>query len=242
MPAAVQLFVTCIVDTVYPKTGESVVNVLRRLGVPVDFPTAQTCCGQPAFNAGMRTQARTMAKHTLRVFETALGMVVVPSGSCTAMVRHGFLELFAGDPVWEPRARALAERTFEFTEFLVDVLGVEDLGAAYPGKLTYHPSCHLSRDLGVNSQPCKLLASVRHSQLAALPYSDECCGFGGLFAIEHPELSHAMLERKIANIEASGAQVVVSCDGGCIANMNGMLHRRGMAQRAVHIAEILDSG
>jgi L-lactate dehydrogenase complex protein LldE len=155
------------------------------------------------------------------------------------MIRHGYPELFAEDHEWLPRAQALAERTFELTEFLVDQLGVTDLGARYPGKLTYHASCHLLRDLGVNAQPQALLANVRDAELVELPYATECCGFGGVFSVEHPEISTAMLERKIANIEASGASLVVSCDGGCITNINGGLHRRGKPQRAVHIAQIL---
>ena len=239
MSTTVQLFVTCIIDTLYPDVGEAVVKVLRRAGVTVEFPPGQTCCGQPAFNAGMRAQARPAAMHTIQVFEQTSGPVVVPSGSCAAMIRHGYLELFAEDPAWLPRARALAERTFELTEFLVDQLGVTDLGARYPGKLTYHASCHLLRDLGVSAQPRALLSKVQDAEIVELPYATECCGFGGVFSIEHPEISSAMLERKIVNIETSGASLVVSCDGGCITNINGGLHRRGNPQRAVHIAQIL---
>lgn len=239
MSITVQLFVTCIIDTLYPKVGEAVVKVLQRAGVSVEFPAGQTCCGQPAFNAGMRAQAQPIARHTIQVFEKTSGPVVVPSGSCAAMIRHGYLELFAEDQEWLTRARALAERTFELTEFLVDRLGVTDLGASFPGKLTYHASCHLLRDLGIDSQPRALLAKVRQAELVELPYATDCCGFGGVFFAEHPEISTAMLERKIANIEASGAPVVVSCDGGCITNINGGLHRMRKAPRAVHIAEIL---
>ncbi len=239
MKAGVQLFVTCIVDSLYPQIGEAVVRVLRQAGVQVAFPDAQTCCGQPAFNAGMRTQARQMALHSLEVFEADSGPVVIPSGSCAAMVRHGYLELFAGEPDLLARARQLAARTFELSEYLVDELGITDLGASFPGRLTYHPSCHLLRDLGVNEQPRALLENVAGSELVDLPEARECCGFGGLFSVEHPQISTAMLERKLANLEASGAPVVVSCDAGCIASINGGLHRRGMPQRAVHLAEIL---
>lgn len=239
MSTTVQLFVTCIIDTLYPELGEAVVKVLQRAGVSVEFPADQTCCGQPAFNAGMRAQALPAAMHTIRVFEKTQGPVVVPSGSCAAMIRHGYPELFADDPAWLPRAKALAERAFELTEFLVDQLGVTDLGARYPGKLTYHASCHLLRDLGIDAQPRALLSNVRDAEIVELPYATECCGFGGVFSVEHPEISSAMLERKIANIEASGAPLVVSCDGGCITNINGGLHRRGKPQRAIHIAQIL---
>jgi L-lactate dehydrogenase complex protein LldE len=239
MSALVQLFVTCIIDTFYPEVGEAVVRVLRRAGAQVEFPAGQTCCGQPAYNAGLRSQALPLAKRTIEVFEDVAGTIVVPSGSCAAMIRHGYLELFADDDRWLARARRLAERTYELTEFLVDHLGVTDLGARWPGRLTYHSSCHLLRDLGVDRQPRALLAAVREAELVELPQTTDCCGFGGVFSVEHPEISAAMLERKIANIEASQSPWVVSCDAGCITHINGGLHRRGMTQRAVHIAEVL---
>jgi len=240
MPTTVQLFVTCVLDTLYPETGEAVVRVLKRAGARVSFPPGQTCCGQPAFNAGLRKQARKMAIQTIRAFEPFPGSVVVPSGSCAAMIRHSYAELFAGDPKWLERALILAERTFEFSEFLVDVLGVTDLSARFEGKLTYHSSCHLLRELGVDRQPRALLAAVRNAEFIELPNSGDCCGFGGVFSVEHPEVSNAMLERKITNLEMSGASVVVSCDAGCVTNINGGLHRKHKDQRAVHIADILD--
>jgi L-lactate dehydrogenase complex protein LldE len=240
MSQTAQLFITCILDTLYPEIGEAVVRVLGRLGVQVEFPPGQTCCGQPAFNAGLRDQARPIAIHTIRLFEKTSGPIVVPSGSCTAMIRHGYPELFANDAKWLPRARALAERTYEFTEYLVDNLGVTDVGARFPGKLTYHSSCHLLRDLGVDRQPRALLAAVREAELVELPYTDECCGFGGVFSAEHPEISSEMLKRKMANIEDSGAPWVVACDAGCLTNINGGLHRQGKPQRVLYIAEVLD--
>lgn len=240
MPQTIQLFVTCIIDTLYPETGEAVVSVLRRAGVKVSYPPDQTCCGQPAFNAGLRAQARKMAMQTIRAFEPYPGAVVVPSGSCAAMIRHSYAELFAADPEWLSRALALAERTYEFSEYLVDELGVTDLGARFDGKLTYHSSCHLLRSLGIDHQPRALLAKVQGAQLVELPNTTDCCGFGGVFSIEHPEISTAMLERKIANLDASGASVVVSCDAGCVTNINGGLHRQHKQQHAMHIADILD--
>jgi L-lactate dehydrogenase complex protein LldE len=240
MTDTVQLFVTCIIDTLYPQTGNAVVRVLEKAGAKVSFPPGQTCCGQPAFNAGLRKQARQMAIQTMRAFEGYPGSVVVPSGSCTAMIRHSYPELFAADPVWLPKALELAERTFEFTEYLVDVLGVIDLGASFEGKLTYHSSCHLLRGLGVDLQPRALLAAVRHAELVELPETTDCCGFGGVFSVEHPEISTAMLERKIQNLESVGAKAVVACDAGCITNINGGLHRRHKPACAIHIAEILD--
>jgi L-lactate dehydrogenase complex protein LldE len=235
-----QLFITCIVDTLYPEVGESVVRVLRRAGVRVEFPGQQTCCGQPAFNAGLRSEARRMAEYNLRILEATSGPVILPSGSCTAMIRHGYLELFDGDSTWLDKAKALAERTYEFSEFLVDVLAIEDFQARFDGKLTYHASCHLLRDLGVRRQPHELLSAVRNAEIIELPHNDECCGFGGLFSIEHPHISSAMLARKLANIQTTGADLVVSCDAGCITNINGGLHRQGKLPLAVHLAQILD--
>jgi L-lactate dehydrogenase complex protein LldE len=240
MDNTIQLFVTCLIDTLQPQIGKAVVEVLGRAGVRVDFPAGQTCCGQPAFNAGMRQEARRIAQHTIEVFEATSGPIVIPSGSCTAMIRHSYPELFAGDPIWEKRALNLAERTYEFTDVLVDVLGVTDLGASFSGRLTYHPSCHLSRNLGIDSQPRTLLRQVRDATIVELPYQEDCCGFGGVFSVEHPEISTAMLERKIANIEASGAPTVVVCDTGCLMNIGGGLHRKGKTQKVVHIAEILN--
>jgi L-lactate dehydrogenase complex protein LldE len=235
----VQLFVTCIIDTLYPETGEAVVRVLEKAGVKVSFPPGQTCCGQPAFNAGLRQQARRMAIQTLQAFEKYPGPVVVPSGSCAAMIRHSYLELFAGDLEWLPKARQLAERTYELTEYLVDVLGVIDLGVQLNQRITYHSSCHLLRGLDVDRQPRQLLAAIKGAELVELPDTADCCGFGGVFSVEHPEISSAMLERKISNIEASGADLVVACDAGCVTNINGGLHRKQKKPRAMHIADLL---
>ena len=240
MAETIQLFITCLVDTLYPEIGEAVLRVLRRSGVSVAFPSAQTCCGQPAFNAGLRSEARRLAEHTIRTFEVTSGAVVIPSGSCAAMIRHSYIELFADDPEWLPRARRLAGRTFELSEYLVDVFGVSDLGGQYDVKIGYHASCHLLRELGVNRQPLRLLSSLRGAEVVEIAGSQECCGFGGVFSVEHPELSAAMLERKIQNIELSQADVVVACDAGCISNINGGLHRRGLRPRLVHLATLLD--
>lgn len=235
----VQLFVTCLVDTFYPQVGEALVKVLNRLGVFVDFPPQQTCCGQPTFNAGLRDEARALAMHTIRAFETAPGDIVLPSGSCAHMIRHNYRELFAHDPAWLARAESLAARTYEFSEYLVDVLGVTDVGARWDGTLTYHPSCHLLRGLGVNRQPLLLLEHVRSATLRQLPHAEECCGFGGIFSVEHPELSREMLLRKMENIEISQAETVVLADTGCLMHIAGGLHRRGSRRNVYHLAEIL---
>jgi len=241
MTHTVQLFITCIIDTLYPDIGQSVVRVLNRAGIQVEVPPNQTCCGQPAFNAGMRSKARQMAIHTIEAFESTQGSIIIPSGSCCSMIRHSYPELFSNDPIWLPRAKALAERCFELSEFLVDVLGITDLGSRLPSKITYHSSCHLLRELGVNRQPRLLLSSIQDAEIIELPGSDECCGFGGVFSVEYPEISSAMLERKIENIQSTGADLIVSCDAGCITNINGGLQRKKLSQRVVHIAEVLDS-
>ncbi len=239
MRQTVQLFITCLADTFFPQTGQAMADVLARLGVTVSFAEEQTCCGQPAFTAGLWREARPMAEHTLRVFESAPGDVVAPSGSCIHMLRHGYAEIFADDPPWLRRAQALAARSYEFSEYLVDVLGVVDVGAHWEGTLTYHPSCHLLRGLGIDRQPRELLAHVRGARLVELPHAEECCGFGGVFSVTMPEISQEMLRRKIENIEASAAPTVVTADSGCRMHIAGGLHRQGKAQRVVHIAEVL---
>jgi len=249
MPPTIQLFVTCLVDTFHPETAEAIVNILHRLGVGVDFPFAQTCCGQPQFNAGLRADARQMAQHMIETFEklpqsietAEVCHVVTPSGSCAHMIRHNYPELFSNDPEWLQRAQALARRTFEFTEYLVDVLGVMDLGAEWNGALTYHPSCHLSRGLGIDRQPRALLANVKGAQIVELPEAQDCCGFGGIFSVAHPELSAEFLKRKVSNLEKTQAPTLVVADTGCIMHLAGGLHRQGKPQKVVHIAEVLNT-
>ncbi len=237
----VQLFITCLVDTFYPETGQAIVDILSRLGQQVEFPADQTCCGQPAFNAGLRANARPLAEHTIKVFEATRGAIIIPSGSCAVMLKEGYPELFAGDSFWLPRARALAERTHEFTEYLVDMLGVTDLGARWDGPLAYHASCHPNRHLGLNRQPQALLAAVQGATLVPLNEAEECCGFGGVFSVKHPELSTELLKRKIANLQASTAPTLVVTEAGCRMNIAGGLSKQKMPQHVVHIAEVLNS-
>lgn len=236
----VQLFVTCLVDTFFPEVGEAMVEVLQRAGAQVEFAPDQTCCGQPTFNAGLRGEARKIAEHTIRTFERAPGDVVLPSGSCAHMIRHNYAELFAEDAEWLKRAQELAARTYEFTEYLVDVLGVVDAGARWDGALSYHPTCHLHRGLGIDRQPRLLLANVRGAEVRELPEAQDCCGFGGIFSVEQPEISAEMLKRKIGNLEATQAPTLVVCDAGCLMHIQGGLHRKRMAQRVVHIAQVLN--
>jgi L-lactate dehydrogenase complex protein LldE len=236
----VQLFITCLVDSFFPKTGESVVGILHRLGISVDFAREQTCCGQPAFNAGLRKDARAIAEHTIKIFENTTGDIVTPSGSCAHMFRHNYPELFEGDSTWLPRAKALAARTYEFTEYLVDKLGVTDVGSKWDGLLTYHPSCHTLRGINVDKQPRALLANVQGATLVELPHAEECCGFGGIMSVEHPELSAEWLKRKISNLEATQSPTLVVTDAGCLMHIAGGLNRQKKSQRVMHIAEVLN--
>ena len=236
----VALFVTCLGDVFYPEAGEATLRVLWRLGVQVDFPLAQTCCGQPAFNAGFRTQARAVARHQLEVL-APYDYVVVPSGSCTAMFRMFYPELFVGDPELQARASVLAERTYEFSEFVVRVLGVTDVGAVYEGKVAYHASCHLLRELGVDEPPHQLLQGVRGVQVMPTDVASPCCGFGGTFAIKYPDISDAMLKKKIDSLKRAGADTLVSCDAGCLMHIAGRLHRQGDTIRVMHLAELLNT-
>ena len=240
-PRRVQLFITCIIDSLYPQVGQAVVEILERLGLEVAFPEAQTCCAQPAYNGGFRAEARQVALRFLDVFEpTAPDAIVCPSGSCAAMVVHGYAELFRADPQNLRRAEAIAARTYEFSQFLVDVLGVTDLNAQFEGQLTYHPSCHLSRLLHVTEAPRQLLASVHGAEVVPLPGAEECCGFGGLFAVKHGELSGAILDKKIENLRATGAATLVGCDMSCLMHMQGGLSRDGSPVKCLHLAEVLN--
>src|SRR5574340_165710 len=237
----VQLFVTCLVDTFYPEVGEASVQLLRRCGVGEEFPREQTCCGQPMFNAGLRDEAREVAAHTMRVFGGVDGDIVVPSGSCAHMIRHNYVELFSQDDPLRREAEALASRVYELTEYMVDVLEVTDVHARWDGLLAYHPSCHLNRGLHVDRAPRLLLQNVRGAEMMELPEAEDCCGFGGVFSVEQPELAAEMLQRKIRNLQASTAPTLVVCDTGCLMHVQGGLKRVGAKQRVVHIAEVLAS-
>lgn len=234
----VSLFITCLVDQFFPEVGMSVVRVLRKLGVEVDFPEDQTCCGQPAFNSGFTAEARGLAKRFITIFENS-EYVVAPSGSCTSMVRVFYPELFKDEPEWRKRAESLASRTYELTEFLVNVLRVEDIGAHFQGKVALHQSCHLLRELNVKTEPQRLLKAVNGIELVALERSDSCCGFGGLFAIKYPHISGSILQDKLDCIKKSGGDVVVACDVGCLMHIAGGLSRQGETTRTMHIAELL---
>jgi len=237
----VTLFIQCLVDGIYPEVGEAVVGIFRKLGVNLTCPTRQTCCGQPAFNSGYQGEARVAAKRFIEIFESAEA-IVCPSGSCVTMVRHHYPQLFADDAAWLQRAQDVAAKTFELTEYLVDILGVvDDLGAHYTGVITYHDSCHLLRNLRIKEQPRSLLRKISGAEFVEMNDSDRCCGFGGSFSFKYADISAAMAEDKVSNIIASGADTVVGCDMGCLMNIQGMLSRQESSIRVMHIAELLAS-
>jgi L-lactate dehydrogenase complex protein LldE len=234
----VSLLVTCLGDALFPDVGVATVRLLRRLGVAVDFPEAQTCCGQPHFNSGYHDDARELARHTLRTFDNGQ-TVVVPSGSCAAMIKLEYPELFHDDPVWHPRALDMARRTHELSDFLVNVLGIEDVGARYEGKVTYHMACHL-RGLRLLTEPERLLLRVKGLEYVKLERADECCGFGGSFSVRYPGISGARVQDKADFIEKAGVAAVVATDAGCLMNIAGCLRRHGSSVRALHLAQVLE--
>jgi L-lactate dehydrogenase complex protein LldE len=238
-PRSVQLFHTCLVNEIDPDVGMAVVHVLERAGVAVNVPADQTCCGQPAYNAGFHDEARQVARHTLQVLAQTRGPVVIPSGSCADMIVHQYPILFQDDPHLLETARTLAKRCREFSQFLGEV-APGGIPGRLPAAVAYHPSCHLLRGLGVKREPAALIAAVAGAQPVEFRDQEECCGFGGLFSVKNAEISSAMLERKLAALEASGAERVVSCDLGCLLHLGGGLHRRGSRIRAQHLAQFLD--
>lgn len=238
MTRQVSLFATCLADQFWPEVLHATVTVLERAGCRVTFDPRQTCCGQPAFNSGFANDARTVARHFLDVFEAAES-IVVPSGSCTAMV-HRFPDLFAGEPAMQQRMHTVAHRTFELSAFLVRELGVTELGARFPHKVAWHDACHGLRELGLRDEPRKLLNAVQDLQLVELRTADACCGFGGTFSVKFPELSTAMLDHKLGALD-DDVPVLSSLDSSCLMQLRGRLQRTGKDVRAVHLAEILAS-
>ena len=231
--------VTCLGDVLRPEAAKATVRLLRRLGHEIEFPADQTCCGQPMYNSGFADLAREQAKHTIRVFEGD-NLVVTPSGSCAAMVKVEYPHLLEGDAEWHPRAVDLASRMFELSDFLVNRLGVVDVGARYEGKVTYHYACHL-RALSLEGQAEQLIQHVRGVTYVPLARQDQCCGFGGSFAVRYPQISGAMVDDKMGCILRTEADTLVSTDAGCLMNIGGRLHREGKPVRVLHLAELLDT-
>ncbi len=236
----VSLFITCLSDALYPRVGEAIVRLLAKHGVKVDFPPVQTCCGQPAFNSGYWNEARRAAKTIIEAFEDS-DFVISPSGSCTGMIHH-YPKLFENDPVMYAKALSLQSKSYEFTQFLVNVLGVTDMGATFPYKVTYHPSCHGSRLLGVKDEPMALMSAVKGLVFVPLPFAEDCCGFGGTFAVKMADISGAMVTEKADHVKETEAQVLVGLDLACLMNIAGNLRYRGEPVRVMHLAELLYEG
>src|SRR5690606_3002474 len=234
----VALFVTCLVDLFRPSVGFAAIRLLEDAGCRVEVPDAQTCCGQPAYNSGDRADARELARQTIAAFEP-YGWIVAPSGSCAGMLRKHYPLLFADDPAMRDRAEAVAARTWELVSFLVDVLGVERVPQTVNLHATYHDSCSGLRELGIREQPRRLLSTINGLKLTELADADVCCGFGGTFCVKYPDISNDMLEKKTAAIAATGADVLLAGDLGCLMNMAGKLKRQGSPVRAWHVAEVL---
>jgi L-lactate dehydrogenase complex protein LldE len=238
----VSLFITCLVDQMFPRVGVAMVATLRRLGIEVTFDDAQTCCGQPAFNSGYRKDARAMAEHFINVFERdPADYLVAPSGSCTAMVRNYYGELFhrPGDEAWRERLIRVQGRLREFSEFIVRDLGVEDVGAHFAGRVTYHDACHLLRELRIADEPRRLIRAVRGLEFFEMEAPDTCCGFGGTFSVKYAEISNAILQEKISRIEQSGVEYVIANDSSCLMQIAGGLGRAGSKVKTMHLAELL---
>jgi L-lactate dehydrogenase complex protein LldE len=236
----VAMLVTCLNDALFPDAGRAVVTLLRRLGIDVDFPESQTCCGQPMVNTGYLDEAVPVVRTFVEAF-ASYDAVVVPSGSCAGSVRHQhrLVASRAGDRGMEQAVESLAPRTFELTEFLVDVLGVTDVGASFPHTVTYHPTCHSLRLLGVGDRPRRLLESVRGLKLVDLPAAEECCGFGGTFAVKNADVSVAMGADKARHVRDTGAEVLVAGDSSCLMHIGGLLSRQRSGVRVMHLAEVL---
>ncbi len=237
-PARVALFVTCLVDLFRPTVGFAAVKLLEQAGCMVEVPSAQTCCGQPAYNSGDRADAKAIALRVIAAF-AGYDYVVAPSGSCAGMIRQHYPELFADDPVNLRRAQELAARSWELVSFLVDVRGMKEVAARWKGAATYHDACSGLRELGVRDQPRRLLASVEGLRLCELSDAEVCCGFGGTFCVKYPDISDKMVDDKAADIVATGAETVLAGDLGCLLNIAGKLSRRGERIEVRHVAEIL---
>lgn len=234
----VGLFVTCLVDMFRPVVGFASIQLLEEAGCLVDVPETQTCCGQPAFNAGDRETTRKIAISVIETFEP-YDYVVVPSGSCGGMLKAHYGELFEGDDEWQKKAQAFSDKTFELMIFLVDVLGIKTVQVAYEGSVTYHDSCAGLRELGIEKQPRQLLGTVDGLELHEMKEADVCCGFGGLFCVKYSDISNAIVSKKVEHIAASGADTVLAGDLGCLMNIAGKLTRDSHSIKARHVAEIL---
>ncbi|MDZ4184449.1 MAG: (Fe-S)-binding protein [Desulfuromonadales bacterium] len=235
----ISLFIPCTVDLFLPEIGEATYQILRRLGLVPRYHREQTCCGQPAITAGYRKHAKKIAKHFLAVFEED-EYIVSPAGSCVATVKHHYPEILHDEPDWRRRAEELAPRVYELSQFLVDVLQATDLGTSFAGRVAYHESCHILRGLGLSEQPKALIRAVTGVELIPMEGATDCCGFGGEFALDYPDISEAMVETKVDNFLASGADLLILSEPGCLLNIGGYLSRNHPGKRAMHLANFLN--
>ena len=234
----VHLFIPCLVDQFHPQVGKCVIQVLKKIGMNPVYPEDQLCCGQPFFKSGYWKKTFPLAKNTIRAFRNAK-LVVAPSGSCVKMVRHDYLELFRDNAPWLDRAKELSSKIYEFSEFLIHVAQLDDIGASYKGKITYHDSCQVLRGLGISSEPRRLLMNVKGLELVEMEKSDRCCGFGGIFSFKFPHISRELVKEKVAHILSSGADAVAGCEISCLMNIEAYLKLKGVPIRTLHLAEIL---
>lgn len=235
----VSLFTTCLGELFYVDVLKDTTEVLERLGCEVDVPEGQICCGQPSYNSGYKKESIGPAKHMIETFENA-DYIVSPSGSCTSMFRE-YPKIFADEPEWAERAKRIAEKTYEFTSFIVNVLGVEDVGAEFHARVTLHTSCHMTRLLGERDSHYRLLSHVKGLELVKLPNNYDCCGFGGTFSVKMTPISEQMVDEKIRHIEETKAEVLVGADASCLMNIGGRMRRLGKPVKVMHIAQILNS-
>jgi L-lactate dehydrogenase complex protein LldE len=234
----VGLFVTCLVDLFRPTIGFAAVKLIEEAGCTVEVPSAQTCCGQPAYNSGDRDDTKAIARNTIKAFEE-YDYIVAPSGSCAGMLKKHYPALFKGDAKWEARASDFAGKVHELVSFLVDIRGVQSVPARFSGSVTYHDSCSGLRELGVRAQPRALLGSIKGLKLKELKEADVCCGFGGTFCVKYPDISNGIVEKKTERIEETGAGMLLAGDLGCLMNMAGKLKREGSKVETRHVAEVL---
>lgn len=236
----VSLFATCLVDLFQSNVGKATVEILERLGCEIDFPESQVCCGQPSYNSGYVKESKEAMKRMIQTFEHA-EYVVSTSGSCATMF-HEYQHILKGDPIWEPKAKALAAKTYELTQFIVEVLKVTDLGARFDATVTYHTSCHMTRLLGVVEPPMILLKNVKGLKFTELPGKEQCCGFGGTFSVKMAQISEQMVDEKVKHVEETEAEYLIGADPGCLMNIGGRIERQGKPIKIMHIAEVLNSG
>ena len=237
----VSLFIPCLIDQFHSQVGINVVRVLKKIGLEVDYTDEQICCGQLFYKSGYWKKTIPLAKRTIRAFKDA-EIVVAPSGSCVNMIRNHYLELFRKDPIWLERAQDLSEKIYEFSEFLIHVIQVDNVGASFRGKVTYHDSCQVLRGLGVSSEPRQLIRNIKGVDLVKMKRPDLCCGFGGIFSFKSPHIAKAMVEEKVKDIVDSGAEAVIGCEISCLMHIGGYLSHQGINIRTLHLADILAHG